>query len=152
LLRYSKSYIDEEYLFTLISYPNFIVGYNSISQKAYIEKLAPNSSQAFIDGTFKCTPKDAYQTVTFRVAKYNKKSVLAALFVLRSKNPSLATSIKYVSVDFEPGLRKAIKKVFPEWIQIGCIFHKKKAILSKCTKKWSKLANESIWPSLSEKI
>lgn len=73
-------------------------------------------------------------------------------FEAKKQKTSLATSIKYISVDFELGFHHAIKKVFLEWELVGCMFHLKKAILTKCSKKWSHLANEQVWPSLSENI
>ncbi|KAG8148329.1 uncharacterized LOC118071483 [Chelonus insularis] len=101
-------------------------------------------SEIYVDGTFKCVPKDvgAKKLLILHMRKMDEG--MASVFVLCANQtaelyigiwnfllervPGLKTSLKFIMMDFERALIKSVKETMP-WITIrGCWFHFTRAI------------------------
>ena len=124
-------------------------------------KLLPKCTQIFIDGTFKCCPKEYYQIVNisgflpdinglmpiFMIPLTGKSEFLYNEILKEVKNIIENSSVKIENIpnrfmlDFEVALQKSVKKNFQNSIIDGCYFHYTKLLwekakkLSLCTKK-----------------
>ena len=110
--------------------------------------------EIYIDATFKFSPKGYYQTLN--IISLNKKSNFhLPVFFIPMTNKSyisyrmVITVIKEIMInhnlhfinenimimaDFEYGLRKAIKEIFPKFSLKGCYFHYIKNLWTKAKK------------------
>lgn len=123
----SKSYSE----FLIFGHPNLI------------KKLKVKGAQWNVDGTFSVCTDDYYQLVVIMTHDQENKYNLPVLYILMtSKTESMyrrvfeevrsltdyAASPGNVLCDFEKALMNALRKVFPEAIVRGCLFHWKQAI------------------------
>ena len=116
------------------------------SQRVYDHIQSEDSLFIFIDGTFKCVPKDKLLLQQLIVVKVNflgksfplvyaldqRKTVAVYETVLTYlKNLVGSSRVCEIMCDYEDAIRAAVRNVFPHATLRGCWFHFSKAILKK---------------------
>ncbi|CAC82100.3 putative recombinase [Bracoviriform inaniti] len=113
------------------------------ASNAVLERMN-DSQELYVDGTFKCVPKDigAKQLLIFHMRKMDVG--IASVLVLCTNQgtdlykgiwnfllervPRLKENLKFVMMDFERALIKSTKETMPSVVIRGCWFHFTKAI------------------------
>ena len=105
------------------------------------------ANHIFIDGTFGIVPQGYRQLVNFAIIDKTSEYVIPVCWIFMSskdyqcykfclyhlrelvtRSNMIRWTLKYITVDFEAGLMKAVNEIFPEARLIGCLFHFKQAL------------------------
>jgi len=128
---------------------NFMIFKDSdliIFQSPFQEKLFREyNNNIFMDGTFYIAPKFSHQvfitrtyvkelnsfyTTSYAILKNKKQKTYKTLFKIlkQNSNNNIITEPKNVHCDFEKGISKAVKKIFPNINIKYCIWHYKRLL------------------------
>ncbi|POM63818.1 Hypothetical protein PHPALM_20735 [Phytophthora palmivora] len=110
-----------------VNRPNRLLGW---AHPVLLNLLRYNNTTLFIDGNFRCVPRNYQQRVVYMVHDRASGHFVPVFYILSTSHTGDAPAIKpsRVICDFESALIEAVQTQFRDAIVIGCLFHLKQAL------------------------